>query len=293
MSHPEEEDGTVPRRLPVRWLVVLAALGLTACSLIVPGPDDFTYGAIDAGPVIDAGRDTGVDGAAPDGGCADMCGGECTDTRTDPLHCGSCALACSAPANGSATCIDAVCGFECDPGFARALGSCVEREAPRPIAPLSTSTVTSRRPTLRWELAPRSDGARVELCEDRACSSVLQTIDAPGTSARPPTDLPPGVVFWRLFSLAAGVPSATASPTWQMIVGVRSASEADTSWGTTLDLDGDGFTDLVVGARSAASGAGAAYVYAGGPTGLASTPTTIDAPASAEGFGGRWPAPAT
>jgi len=89
------------------------ALLLGGCSLIVPGPDDFTYtdgddaGRRDGG--ADAGADAGVDGGGDDAGldagedagasCAateTVCGGACTDTDTDPAHCGACDNACGA-----------------------------------------------------------------------------------------------------------------------------------------------------------------------------------------------------
>jgi hypothetical protein len=53
----------------------------------------------------------------------------------------------------------------------------------------------------------------------------------------------------------------------------------DSSWGTTLDVNGDGFADVVVGAPGV-NNTGAAYVYLGGATGLATTPaTTLIGPA--------------
>lgn len=59
-----------------------------------------------------------------------------------------------------------------------------EPGAPRPIAPLSTATVSSRRPLLRWLLAEGAEGARVEVCRDRACTRVITTFAATGTSGR-------------------------------------------------------------------------------------------------------------
>jgi len=134
-----------------RWLggfLVVAGVAFSSggCSLIVPSPDDFTYVDLDAG--LDGGLDAGLD-AGTDAGCPQRCGGECTDVQTDPAHCGSCAQTCTGPDHGAATCADAVCGFACDPGYLRVVGACVAIEAPRLVAPLSTATVTSRRPTLR------------------------------------------------------------------------------------------------------------------------------------------------
>lgn len=271
----------------MRYVLAIAlAVGLGACSLIVPGPDDFTYDLeTDAGPT-DGGLDAGFDGAPlADAGCPVMCGGECTDTSSDPANCGSCARSCFAPGDGSATCIDGSCGFTCDRGFEPVLGMCVARVAPRAIAPLSTASVTSRRPTLRWELAARSDGARVELCADPACTIVLQTIDAPGNSAAPSMDLPTGVVFWRLFARMGADVGTDPSPTWQLHVGVRTAP-IDTSWGTTLDVNGDGFADVAIAAFKASSRTGRVRVYHGGPAGLATTATTtLSGP---DGPGGRF-----
>lgn len=118
--------------------------------------------------------------------------------------------------------------------------------APRPVAPLSTATVTSHRPTLRWALGEGTDGARVELCRERACTVVVMTLDASGTSVRPMTDLTPGVWFWRLRGRVGGANGTVVGPTWQFNVGARSAP-VDTSWGHTSDFNGDGYADLLVG----------------------------------------------
>lgn len=136
--------------------------------------------------------------------------------------------------------------------------------APRPIAPLSTSRVTSRRPTLHWELPTGVTDTTVDLCLDRACTKPIgKPVDVTGTSYAPPDDLPTGVVFWRLHPSTF---SNVTSPTWEFWVGARSAP-VDTSWGTTLNVNGDGYADLVVGASRAGDSAGAAYVYLGGPDG--------------------------
>jgi hypothetical protein len=92
-----------------------------------------------------------------------------------------------------------------------------------------------------------------------------------GSSYAPPTDLPVGTVFWRLHPSTV---TSVTSPTWQFTVGARSAP-VDSSWGTTLDVNGDGFADVVVGAPFVNNNdTGVAYVYLGGTTGLATTPAT-------------------
>lgn len=156
---------------------------------------------------------------------------------------------------------------------------------PRPISPLSSARVTSRSPTLRWELAPGTDGARIELCSDRACTTVLETLDVSGTSGAPTADLPPGAVFWRLFGASGATVGTVASPTWEIFVRRRSAS-IDTSFGTTLDVNGDGRPDLAVGAHGAATNRGAVYVHHGRMGAPLMTPSaTLMGPEPAGRFG--------
>lgn len=157
---------------------------------------------------------------------------------------------------------------------------------PRPIAPTSTSIVTSRRPNLHWALASGTDGARVQICRDRACTMEITAFDAAGTSAVPASDLPPGVVFWRLFGRSSGGTGTNASPTWQFTVGARSATAANTSSDTVLDVNGDGLADLAVGAYGASSSAGRVYVHRGSAGGVVSTATSTFRGGMAGGYFG-------
>ena len=150
------------------------------------------------------------------------------------------------------------CSESADGGATDDLGGVV---APRPLAPMSTSTVTTLRPTLRWELPPGGVGARVDLCRDRACTMSIISFDAMGASATPPIDLPASrAIFWRLHPFGGG----DMSPTWELFTGARSAAH-DAAWGTTLDVDGDGLADVISGATCSPGncGAGRAYVYRG------------------------------
>lgn len=107
----------------MRATLVIFATALAGCSILVPGPDDFTYdladagadGGVDAGARIDAGNrdggaetDSGPADAGPDAGCRAgelSCGGACTDTQMSVEHCGR-------------------CGAPCDPGWVCRSGEC-------------------------------------------------------------------------------------------------------------------------------------------------------------------------
>ena len=145
--------------------------------------------------------------------------------------------------------------------------------AVRPLAPLSTATVTSRRPTFHWVRPDGVDGARVQVCRDRGCATVMAVFDGVDAAA-PTTDLPSGALFWRAFSITAQGRTVTPSPTWEVFVGARSAP-IDTSWGTILDVNGDGYADVLVTAPYANSTAGEASMYLGGPNGPATTPAVV------------------
>jgi len=142
---------------------------------------------------------------------------------------------------------------------------------PRLLAPLSTATVTSQRPTLRWLLADGTDGAHVQICRDRACADEVAAFDATGSNGAPAEALPAGVLFWRAWGIGVGARGLAPTPTWQFTVGRRSAP-VDTAWGTIPDVNGDGFADILVTAPGASDGEGRVFVYLGGPAGIATSP---------------------
>jgi hypothetical protein len=163
------------------------------------------------------------------------------------------------------------CGIPCEP-----VGL-----PPRPIAPLSTATVSSQRPRLRWALRTDTDGAQVDLCADRACDKLITSFLALGSAGSPPAALAPGLYFWRLHATLKGFVGTLTSQTWEFVVRARSAP-VDTSWGTFLDYNGDGFADVAVGAinkQQPPNGYNAyAFAYPGGTGGLSTTATQIALP---------------
>jgi hypothetical protein len=239
----------VPRIVVAFVVTVVAACGGRS-SLEDPSPDGGEGGASE---------DAAFDGASPDGGF---------DSSFDALP--------DAPASdaGLETSVDASPEGSTDASPEGSVEGGVDAApdappvltAPRPLAPLSTSTVTSQRPTLRWELDPGSDGAQIEICRDRPCTTLVASFSAGGTRARPPSALSAGVYFWRLHGTASGVVRPGVSPTWEMVVGHGSAT-VDTSWGSIPDVDGDGLTDGFTASISD-NGPGVAFSYRGNANGL-------------------------
>jgi hypothetical protein len=141
---------------------------------------------------------------------------------------------------------------------------------------MSSSHVTSQRPTLHWQLATGSDGAHVQLCHDRACTSIITEFDAAGMQGAPASNLPPGVVFWRMAGRAGGATGSLWSPVWEMWVGAEN-NPLSLAWGSVLDVDGDGHADLAVGSPW---GARTVQVFLGSGTGLGSVASaTLNEPA--------------
>jgi hypothetical protein len=102
----------------------------------------------------------------------------------------------------------------------------------------------------------------------------VTAFDASSTTGTPSVDLPVGTVFWRAYGRNGGGTSSIASPTWEFTVGARTAA-SNTSWGTTPDFNGDGFTDVIVGEVFFNTDTGRVFVFMGGPAGVASTPSLV------------------
>ncbi|HEY6177583.1 MAG TPA: VCBS repeat-containing protein, partial [Kofleriaceae bacterium] len=144
-------------------------------------------------------------------------------------------------------------------------GGVAPPSGPRLIAPQSTSIVTQQKPTLRWALDGIDGAPEVDLCRDRACTQPLPIatqLAGDHLSAAPASPLPAGWVYWRV-RLVSGTQTQT-SATWQFWVGATSARGGiDTSNAAILDVNGDGFPDLLIGAFGASAGSGTVHVYLG------------------------------
>ncbi|MFO0650407.1 MAG: VCBS repeat-containing protein [Polyangiales bacterium] len=118
--------------------------------------------------------------------------------------------------------------------------------APRPVAPMPTAAMGARNVTLRWALPPGVDGAIVSLCADPACIVEELSATVTGNSYTFTSDLSPTTHWWRLRG-RSGMASGTAfSPIWSFRV-LASTSSTNAPWGSWPDLNGDGYSDLLVG----------------------------------------------
>lgn len=153
---------------------------------------------------------------------------------------------------------------------------------PRLVAPLSTSTVTSGQPKMRWKLPLGATGSRVEICATRACTTVAQTFDAMDTIGAPLVQLPAGVWFWRVHAMTGTFVDPATSAVWEMVVRNYSSS-TQSSNGSMPDFDGDGRGDVVAGARFADTGAGSFYTFLADGLGGFQPPILLSRPACENG----------
>jgi hypothetical protein len=122
--------------------------------------------------------------------------------------------------------------------------------AARLIAPLSGSLLSTNQPTFHFQPAAGGGALTIDVCADRACTQIVQQIDATGSSATAPSPLAAGHVFWR----ARGASSTSA--TWEAFIPHRTTT-LSAALATRPDYDGDGFGDFALDDR----------VILGGPNG--------------------------
>jgi hypothetical protein len=168
------------------------------------------------------------------------------DLTTSNTHCGACGSACTAPADATAQCAASRCVITCNDGFILSGATCV-RTGPRPVAPAAGSIVTNRTPVFRVALPAGQTGARVEVCGDRACTSVATTFTLTGASGSPTLALAPGTYYWRATGLIAGAPATPAGVVVEFTVNAGAGVTTSSSWGPFFDPANDRFADLLVG----------------------------------------------
>lgn len=273
----------VTHRCALAWRCALSLSLLGCIPAPVLRPSDAARG--DAGPspidaILGEDVDTEIDVPRPSGDlvAADTCG-----RADDPTSCGPGCLRCPVPQNGTATCVDGRCGLRCAAGHREGAGRCVTVEAPRPLSPLSTTYVTSRRPRLRWSLPEGVDGAEVIVCARPDCAAPRVTFEVRGSEAVLSEPLATGTWFWKLRGRAGDVRGVLESSVWQFTV--RGDNPDGVVLHGPLDVDGDALADLVVGAPATSAGAGRVWVFAGAD--LLSAPRVLAPPMGAQQAFGR------
>lgn len=151
------------------------------------------------------------------------------------------------------------CGTQADEASAGVPPAAVDNaaaarlRAPRLLAPLSGSVGDSRQPVFAWTPSTR---ATLQICDDRACTRVLASVDSKNGVGQPATPLPAGLLFWRVLSTPG------QSAVWQIVIPARDAG-LTTAFATVPDYNGDGFADVAIGAP--ADGAGSVALVFGAP----------------------------
>lgn len=187
--------------------------------------------------------DVGADATCAEG--ETRCGGSCVAFASDPRHCGRCDNACPSPVGGTAECRAGTCIDRCPLGTIPRPGSCDALPPPRLVWPPPTSRVSTRRPSLGWEVPPGAEGIRIDFCRTPDCLTPIASEDFFVTSGAPRLPLPSGTVFWRARSLLSSSASVRTSAVWQFVVPSRDAA-IQTASGTSLDFNGDGHRDLAI-----------------------------------------------
>lgn len=293
---PSQDSGTPPLDASDASLVndVPSALPDTAVADAPNTPVDVADGSAQSDVATPSDTNVSMDDgavcAAPRTACPV---GGCVDLMSDVMHCGSCDVFCPAVPNGTPRCVQGTCNRSCNMGFELLGMQCVQAlPAPRPVSPLSLGDVSSLRPTLKWQLPMGADGAQVELCRDRACTMVIETIRIVGSTARPVNALPArSTVFWRLRPTVAMSTGMSTSPTWLFHTpAVAATGGADLSVHPHPDFNGDGIDDLAVGSPNANPGArmraGTVTIFHGVAGSTPMTPTlTLEGAVDSSRFG--------
>ncbi|MEM9194484.1 MAG: FG-GAP-like repeat-containing protein [Myxococcota bacterium] len=128
---------------------------------------------------------------------------------------------------------------------------------PRPIRPASGTMTTSRTVSFQWALAPDTNGARIDICRERTCDTVVESMEVDGTEADvtlAPEPTPASrVYYFRLVGRRGAELGEDASAMWSFSVHGRPSVAAGTSWGSIYDFDGDGLAEVFAAAPMSAT----------------------------------------
>src|SRR5262249_8823778 len=75
----------------------------------------------------------------------------------------------------------------------------VRPNPPTLVSPKPDEVITdTMRPTFKWKLGKKSDGAQITLCSDADCKNIIVQEKVNGTSYTPPNNFPTGDVYIQL-----------------------------------------------------------------------------------------------
>ena len=173
-------------------------------------------------------------------------------------------------------------------------------------SPADGATLLAEQPLFTWRIDKCHERIRLELCADAACAVVKQTFESKTCmGTRAPTELAPGMYFWRAVRVRGQHLASTFSEVWRFLLaapppavtadlyGVWSVSESDVfvvgAGGTILRYGGAWSAETspttqtlhavwaTGGGQAFAVGAGGTILHRDGATWSAiASPTTVD-----------------
>jgi hypothetical protein len=218
------------------------------------------------GAACDACADPAFTGESCDE-CADpMFTGAACDACADPMFTGAACDACADPMFTGAACDECadptLSGEACDQFF-------------RQLWPLSTARSTSNRPIFRVAMVPETlEAARITICHEVSCDTVLLTFDIDEGSGPCPEPVPAGAIYWHAEGLIDGEVVTAMTPVWQLHIPAHPAAHA-TAWGSTFDLELDGLADVLIGSCGLSGCTELVGLHRGGNAGPSPAPSDI------------------
>ncbi|MGB0592119.1 MAG: VCBS repeat-containing protein [Myxococcota bacterium] len=205
--------------------------------------------------------------------------GEGCDECADPSFTGSACDECADPTFTGAACDECA-----DPKFTGSMcDECADSNFSgdacdqffRQLWPLSTARSTSNRPVFRVAMVPETlESARITLCEDVSCEAELLTFEIMGGSGPCPEPVPSGPIYWYAEGVVGGEVVTGMTPVWQLHIPAHPAPHA-TAWGSTFDLELDGYADVLVGSCGLSGCTELVGLHQGGSAGPSPLPVDI------------------
>ncbi|MBI5516853.1 MAG: FG-GAP repeat protein [Deltaproteobacteria bacterium] len=220
-----------------------------------------------------------------------LCGDVCVNVTSDPSNCGGCGAACAG------VCSAGRCTMPCPSGsvFCRMRGACVA--APRHLGPLSGTVVDG---TVAFKFVRPAAGETIEVLFNRLPTTTafpelrVGPLAEGVSSLRLPMDraYPAGAYTWRLRRTTADGCTATSAP-WEFFTrGIETrpsmSTEARGGGGTVVDLNQDGYADVVATTDPTSSLGAWLVALRGGPRPFSDNSGAAGSPGDRQWFARAW-----